>query len=178
VLGQLRARDDAPLLVHQIRQRAVLVAGQRHRLALERHPRLAGIERDVSAAQLGRRVTVRPPHHGPHAGQHFFHAERLGHVVVGAAVDTQHLLRPGAARGQDDHRNGNARLAPAAEQREAVDVGQAEVEQDGAVLLGAHEEVGTAAVAGDIHRVAGLCQCALHLRSKRALVLDHQNPHG
>jgi hypothetical protein len=52
VLGELAARDDAPLLVHQVRQRPVLVAGQRHRRAVECHDREARVQRHTAAAQL------------------------------------------------------------------------------------------------------------------------------
>ena len=41
--------------------------------------------------------------------EHLLHAERLGDVVVGAAVDALDLLVPAAARGQHQHRHAQAR---------------------------------------------------------------------
>ena len=117
-----RLRDDAPALVHQVRQHAELVAGQLHRRAVERDPRAPRIERDArrSAAPastwpLGAADQRAQPR------QHLLDPERLGHVVVGAAVDALDLLVPAAARGQDQHRHGEPGLAPAAQQRQAVD---------------------------------------------------------
>ena len=45
VFRELRLRDDAPALVHQVRQHAKLVARQLHRHAVDRHLRDARIER-------------------------------------------------------------------------------------------------------------------------------------
>ena len=82
----------------------------------------------------GRRAAA---HRRPQPGQELVHAERLGHVVVGAGVERLDLVRRVGARRQHDHR----RRQPAAQPVEHLDaghVGQAEVEDDhvGPVLGG------------------------------------------
>ena len=49
-------------------------------------------------------------------------------------------------------------LAPAPQQRQAVDLRQAEIEDDRVVVLGAPQEVGPLAVAGRVHGIAGLAE--------------------
>ena len=66
---------------------------------------------------------------GADAGLELGHAEGLGHVVVGPAVEGGHLAVLAAAGRQDD----DGHLAPLADppaHRQAVEVGQAEVEDD------------------------------------------------
>ena len=66
---------------------------------------------------------------GADPGFELGHAEGLGHVVVGSAVEGGDLAVLGAAGRQDDDRH----LAPLADppaHRQSVDVGQAEVEHD------------------------------------------------
>ena len=49
-------------------------------------------------------------------------------------------------------------LAPAAQQRQAVDLRQAEIEHDGVVALGLAEKLGALAVGGAVHGVARLAE--------------------
>ncbi len=67
--------------------------------------------------------------HGSEAGEELVHAERLGHVVVGAGVEGLDLVEAVGAAGE--HEDGY--VGPAAEAGDdlgAVHVGQAEVEDD------------------------------------------------
>ena len=95
------------------------------------------IERDRAAAELRRapgRSTRRMSAAQPR--EHFLHPERLGDVVVGAAVDALHLLVPAAARGQDQHRASRGRRrASARSTRQAVDPRQPEVEDHRVVAV-------------------------------------------
>ena len=136
----------------------------------------ARVERDRAAAQFRGELAARPPDQRPEPGQHFLHPERLGHVVVGAAVDPLDLLVPAAARGQDQDRHRQAGVAPAAEQREAVDLRQAQIEHHGVVALGVAEEVGALAVGRVVHRVAGLAERRRQLLRQPRLVFDDENP--
>ena len=65
----------------------------------------------------------------PHAGQQLADGERLGDVVVGAEVERLDLHRVLALRGQHDDRQRREEHAHAPDHLEAVDAGQAEVEQ-------------------------------------------------
>ena len=63
------------------------------------------------------------------AGEELAEAVRLDHVVVGAELETHHPIDLLAAGGDDDDRHARALAQPPAD-LEAVDVRQAEVEQD------------------------------------------------
>jgi hypothetical protein len=82
--------------------------------------------------------------------QHFLDLERLGDVVVGAAIDPLHLLVPAAAGGQHEHRHRQAGFAPLLEDREAIDLRQPQVEDHRVVSLGSSQELATLAVGGAI----------------------------
>ena len=145
-------------MVHQIREHAKLVAGQLDRRAVDRHFRRARIERQRAAAQLGGDVPARAPDQRTQPGQNFFHAKRLGDVIVGASVDALHLLVPAAARGQNQHRHLDTPVAPPAQQREPVDLRQAEIEEDRVVAFGLCQEIAALTVGRAVHDVAGVLQ--------------------
>ena len=67
--------------------------------------------------------------HGPGCARQLAQAVRLDDVVVGAELEADDAVDLLAARGDDDDRHARA-LAQAAADLEAVDVGQAQVEQD------------------------------------------------
>jgi hypothetical protein len=82
-------------------------------------------------------VRAGPADRGPHPGQQLFHAERLGHVVIGTRVQGHDLVGAVGPPGQHDDR----RLGPAAQPLDdlhAIQVRQAKVEdhQVGRVLGG------------------------------------------
>ena len=121
---------------------------------------------------LARRISAAQP------GQHLLHLERLRHVVVRAVVDALDPLVPAAAGGQHQHRDGQRGVAPAAEERQAVDAGQPEVQDDGVVGFGADEEVGLLAVGGAVHGVSGLANGVCQLARQGRFVFDDQDPHS
>ena len=72
---------------------------------------------------------MRPPECGPQTGEELVHAERLGHVVVGAGVEGRDLVALGLAHREHDDRH----LGPAAQSVnhvDPVDPRQSEVEHD------------------------------------------------
>ncbi len=54
-------------------------------------------------------------------------------------------------------------LAPALQHRDAVDLGQAEVEHDGVIRFGLAQEVGFLAIARVVDRIAGVGERQLQL---------------
>ena len=177
MLGQLRLRDDAIAMVHQVRHQPELVAGELDRHAGTGDARQARVEHDRAATELGPRVSGRAADQRPDPRQHFLHLERLGDVVVGAAVDALDLLVPAAAGSEHEHRRRQASRAPAAEQRQAVDSRQAEIEQDGVVLFGSREEIGALAIGRDVDGVAGAGHGGAEVLRQPRLVLDDQQSH-
>ena len=121
---------------------------------MTRAPR--GIEHHRTAPQLRGELPGRPTNQRAQTGEHFFDLEWLRDVIVGAAVDALHLLVPRAARRQDQHRHGEAGVAPLAKHREAVHFRQAEIEDHRVVTLGAAQELSALAVGGMIHGIPRL----------------------
>jgi len=119
---------------------------------------------------LARRISAR-------SREHLLDAERLRDVIVRTAVDALHLLVPASARGQHQHRDGEARVPPAPQDRQAVDLGEPEVQHDGVVPFRLAKEVGALAVGGAIHRVAGIAERARELRRQQRFIFDDQDPH-
>ena len=144
---------------------------------VQRDAGLPWIERHRPAVQHGVCVTARAPNQRAKPGEHFLDAERLGDVVVGAAVDALHLLVPARAGRQHEHRHGDAARAPLSEQGQTIDPRQPEVEDDRIVGLGAHEKIGALAVPRSVDGVAGVGTLAGQLIGQRRLVFDDQHTH-
>ena len=127
---------------------------------------------DPSVAVGGR--PGRAPEGDAEAGVQLVDAERLGHVVVGAALEGLDLLALLVPAGQDHDRRG--RLAPdAADHVEPVDVGQPEVEQDdvGPAALPAMQR--GAAVGGLIGPVAARRRARGRAPPRLVVVLDDED---
>ena len=93
-------------------------------------------------------MSARPANQRAQPREHFLDPKRLRDVVVRAAVDALHLLVPAAARREHEHRHRQARVAPAAKQRQAVDPREPEIEEHRVVGLGSHRKVRPLAVGG------------------------------
>ena len=78
----------------------------------------------------GARALRRAAEHGVHPRQQLDRAEGLGHVVVRPVLQAAHAVRFGPAGGPHDHGQGGARRPDGAEDVEAVQARQHDVEQD------------------------------------------------
>jgi hypothetical protein len=85
---------------------------------------------------------------------------------------------PRSARGQDENRHGHAAFAPAAQQGEPVQLGQAEIEDHGVVTLRLAQILTPLAVVRPIDRVPSFLQSGLELLGESRFVLDHQDLHA
>ena len=144
----------------------------------DRHLCAARIERQRSAADFSGELSAGTANQPAQARDHFLHPERLRHVVVGAAVDSLNLLMPAATRGQDENRKPDARLAPAAQNGEAIHLRQTEIEDRGVVVLGLPQEFGALAVLRAVDDVAGVGQGRSQLPRQRGFVFSDQDFHG
>ena len=178
-LGEQRAlRDDLTRARHEVgeqvelpRPQIELPAGQ------HRRPR-AHVDVEVADREPGVRAVGRAgaAQHGPDPGVELVGAERLDDVVVGAGVeggDDRPVVVAG--RGHDDRHR--ADRPQHAQQRRAVEVGQAEVEDDevGALVDGMPQPRHAGRLRGDGMTAFG--QRAHHRRADLGVVLDEQE-HG
>tara|TARA_R100001530_G_scaffold39945_1_gene30757 strand:- start:2846 stop:3208 length:363 start_codon:yes stop_codon:yes gene_type:complete len=64
----------------------------------------------------------------PQAGGKFLYVKRLGHVVIGAAIQSAHFILGTVARGQQQHWQAAIGFAQRTQYLQAVHVGEAEIE--------------------------------------------------
>ena len=112
----------------------------------------------------------------PDPGEQFVDAERLGDVVVGAGVERVHLVLAAGPAGQHDDRDVGP-AAQAADDVDAVHVGQAEVEHDQVrVLAGGQRAARRPPSAATVDVVAPGAQVDPQRAQDLRLVVDDQDP--
>ena len=124
--------------------------------------------------ELALGVAGRAAQQRAHARQHLLEMEGLGDVIVGAGVEALHLVAPAVARGEHQHRHGAAGAPPRLQHRNAVHLGQADVEDDGVVGLGLAEVMPLLAVEGAVDHIAGVGQRRRELAVEIGIVLDNE----
>ena len=120
---------------------------------------------------LGRRVA---PQRGSEAREELVHAERLGDVVVGAGVEGRDLVALGFADGEDDDRHGGP-AAQAADHFDAVDSGEAEVEDDEVGVLPGGDRERRLAGLGEVDVVAACAEVGRERAQDLGLVVDDED---
>ena len=138
----------------------------------------AGIEPHRSAIEFALGVAGRAAQQRAHARQHFLEMKWLGDIIVGAGVEALHLVAPAVARGQHEHRHGAAGAAPGFQDRDAVHLRQADIENDRVVGFGLAEIMALLAVEGAIDDIAGVGQRGGELAVEIGVVLDHEEAQG
>ena len=102
----------------------------------------------------------------------------LGDIVVGAGVDALDLVAPSVAGGQDQDRHRAPGLAPRLEHRDAVALGQANVEHDRVIRLRVAAKPALLAVESAVDRIARGLERRRNLAIEIAIVFDNQKPHA
>ena len=100
--------------------------------------------------------------------------KRFCDIVVGAGVETLHLVAPAVARGEDQHRHRPPVAAPGLQHRDAVHLGQADVEHDGIIGFAVAEEVPLLAVERAIDHIAGIRQRRRQLTVEIRIILNDE----
>ena len=172
MLDQFGARHHAPGVVHEIGQQPVFVRGHLDRVAGHADPAGAGVQRHRPAGQFGLGMAGGAAQQRADPRQDFLEVKRLGDVVVGAGIEALHLVAPAVARGQDQDRHRAAVAAPGLQHRDAVHLGQADVEHDGVIGLAVAEEVPLLAVEGAIDHIAGIRQRRGQLTIEIRIILN------
>ena len=121
-------------------------------------PAGAGIQRNRTAGQFGLGVAGGAAQQRADPRQHFLEMKRLGDIIVGAGVEALHLVAPAVARGQDQDRHRASVAAPCLQHRDAVHLGQADVEHDRVIGLAVAEEMPLLAIEGAVDHIAGIGQ--------------------
>ncbi len=137
-------------------------------------PAGAGIQRDRAAGQFGLGVAGGAAQQRADPGQDFLEMKRLGDIVVGAGVETLHLVAPAVARGEDQHRHGAPVAAPGLQHRNAVHLRQADIEHDRVIGLAVAEKVPLLAVERAIDHVAGVGQRRRELAIEIGIVFNDE----
>ncbi|MNN00766.1 hypothetical protein D3C81_1133680 [compost metagenome] len=104
--------------------------------------------------------------------------EGLGEVVVGAEVQAAHAVFHGTMRSQDQHRHRVAPLAQAPQHFQAVQAGQADIEDGQRVVLRGEQVVGARAVVHAIDREAALAEGFHEGGGQFQVVFGKQDTHG
>ena len=136
MLDELGPADHFALVVHEIGEELVFLRSELDRLTRLGDLARARVEADVAGDELGRGDSRRAADERAQARDQLFGLEWFGQVIVGARVEPSDLVRPAVARGQHQHRHLAAFLAPAVEHGQPIDLGQAQIEDHGVVILG------------------------------------------
>ncbi len=178
MLDQLGARDHAAGMMHEIGEQAVLVRGELHLPAVDRHAARARVQHHRPAGQFARGMAGGAAQQGADARQHLLHVEGFCDIVVGAGIEALHLVAPAVARGEDEHGHLAPLAPPGLQHREPVHLRQADVQHDGVIGLGLAEEMAFLAIMGAVDGIAGLGQRLDHLAIEIGIVLDNEQAHG
>ena len=123
-------------------------------------------------------VAIRPAEQRLDPAHQLAQAERLRQVVVGAELEADDLVDLVVAGGQDEDRHLGAGGAEAAQDLEAVDPGQADVEDDEVGRLVRRDVEALLAGAGDGDLVAFLLERVLDAARDGVLVFDDEDGGG
>src|SRR5579872_620961 len=172
MLDQFGARDHAPRVVHQIRQQAVFMRRHLDWIASYADAAGAGVERNRPAGQLRLGMAGRAAQQRANARQNLFEVKRLCDIVVGAGVKTLNLVAPAIARGEDQDRHRAAVASPGFQHRDAVHLGQTDIEHHRVIRLAIAEEVPLFAVEGAVNHISGVRQRRRELAIEIRIILD------
>ena len=154
---------------------AVFVGGQMHRLALDGHQVLIIIDGERPGGKGGGAGSgTGPAQRRPDACQQLRRAERLGDIVIGAAVQGGHLFAfLGAGRNHNDRQG--VPLPQLPQKLQPVGVRQSEIQQQHLVFRPVQRRTGLCRTGGHLHGVAVALQHRLHKITDGKLVLHDQN---
>ena len=172
-------RDDLAGVIGQDEEEAPLGAGQLQRLAALQHLPArqvdgdVAVERDDLRAGRLRQRRRHPAQDHLDARRQLAQAARLGHVVVGAALQPAHPIGLLPARAEHDDRHVGQLAQPGAG-GPAVELGQHHVQDDQLRLPGVAEAQALLAVGGAPHLIPVRGQVVPQRLRERRVVFDEQ----
>ena len=172
----LLVSDDLAGVGGQRPQQIVFLARQADRLPFHRHQPLGQVDLKPVGAHhrlvaAGRADLAQG---GAHARHQLAHAEGLGDVVVGAAIEGLHLVALVRSHRQHDDRHGGP-FTHAGDHLHAVQVGQTEVEHHQVRLVDRRRPDGGVGVLGLYHGIAVGVEAGLEEPADLRFVVDDQD---
>ena len=178
VVGQLLLAHDPRALAHQVFEHAVLISRQVHHLAIE-------------PGDLGREIHCDRPQ-CEHIGRGFQRTsqqrldargqlgvlERLDQIVVRARFQSHNLVLPAAARREDQDRNRSAIGPQTLHDRQAVQLGQSQVDDGKIDRIFARLEQAVLTVRSLVDAVPVSLELASQPESQGRIILDQQQAHA
>ena len=165
-------------MLQQTGQQVELPAGQLHRSTVDGDlpaVRVQGHRPCGELMGLALLSTAGGAEGGTDAGQQLFDSEGLGHVVVCAGVQSGHLIHHGVPCREQDDRSAPPFLPVAAQDFQAVETGEQDVQQNQVVFPREGTFQAGAAVQRLLHLVAFIGQLQLHHTRQLFLILYNQN---
>src|SRR3954471_6206326 len=129
LVEQALARDDDPLVAHEVLEQLELALGELDVALAAAHLVGVGVELEVAGHQRGRAARRAAAQQRAQAGEQLLALERLDEVVVGAGVQALDARLQGVAGGEHQDRH-VVTLAQATGHVHPIDLGQPEVEHD------------------------------------------------
>ena len=174
---QLVTRQHHAGMADQVHEQLELLRRQADRPAAAQDLSRSRTNDDVPERELvGAGVAARAPQQRFDARQQFRALERLGHVVVRAALEARDLVRDGVARGEHQHRHVLPLAAQLMTHLQAVFRRQVQVENDQVEVALARQIERDGAVGRGLDRIAFLAQPIRERPPQPRLVVHQQDP--
>src|SRR5438093_13361985 len=157
-LDQLVLADQATGTLQQHLQQRQLARRQLDHLVVDVGHAAGGIEGQWPMLDDGGRGAQPAAAQPPDARFQLLQREGLGHVVVGAEIEALDALLDAVGRRENQHRQRRAARAQLAQHFEAVQLGQAEVEDQQIELVSRESRIGLAAAAHLVPRIAAVAR--------------------
>src|SRR5262245_39547886 len=165
-------------MMHEVREQAIFVRGEFDRIAVDSHAAGAGIQAHRTTIELALGVAGRTPQECADACENLLEMKGLCDVIVGTSIEALDLVAPAVARRKDEDWHRPAGAAPSLEHRDAVHLGQTDIEDNGVIGLAFAEKMALFAVEGTIDDITCVDERRRKLPVEVRIVLDHEETQG
>src|SRR5438309_7080501 len=194
VFGDQRAGHHPALMAHQVLEHGVFLRRELDALTVAGHLATARVQHQPVYLELRRGDCLGPPPQRLDARQQLLERKGLGDVVVRSHAQSLDLEVDGVLPGQYEHGKPDATIAQRAQDLDAGELGQAEIEDHHVVpgapparparpappapAFAARAPQPFIAVADEIDMIAGLIQPTANVLTYRFVVLNDQDLHS
>ena len=149
-----------------------------YRVAVDGHSAGASVEPDTPTIELAFCMTSGAAQKRTNAREHLLKMEGLGDIVIGAGIKSLDLVAPAVPRGQHEDRHGAACAPPRFQNRNAVHLGQSDIQNDGVVGLGLAEKMPFLTIESPVDHVTRIGECSHQLPVEIRIILDNEEAQG